>query len=82
MALRALTNATFNHNYTSTLVRTYYTTPLGLKQGKQAFADKADVPEDVIAYPETFFNGTDYYVESGFRIDNSIPEWQPGHFRD
>ena len=73
-------NATFNHNYTSTLVRTYYTTPLGLKQGKQAFAGEADVPEDVIAYPETFFNGTDYYVESGFRIDNSIPEGQPGHY--
>ena len=74
-------SATFNCNYDGTFVRTYFLTPFGEKQGKQAFtSSEAAVAEGVIIAPITFFNGDTYYVDCGLKTDNTIAEGEPGHF--
>ncbi|MBR5393732.1 MAG: hypothetical protein IK144_01460 [Bacteroidaceae bacterium] len=72
--------ATFYNNDYSTLPRAYYLTPFGKTQGCRVYAREEDVPADVTVFPETFFNGTTYYVESGLKVDNTIAADQPGHY--
>lgn len=72
--------ATFYNDDYCTMDRAYYLKPFGKAQGRRVYLQAADVPDDVIAYPETFFNGTTYYVESSLKVDNTIADDQSGHY--
>ena len=74
-------SATFNLNYSGTMIRTYFLTPFGEKQGLQAFtSSEAAAAAGVVAAPEEFFNGTTYYVDCGLQTDETIDPAEPGHY--
>ncbi|UKK59177.1 hypothetical protein L6470_12540 [Prevotella communis] len=64
-------SATFNRNGMNSFTRTYYLTPFGSTQGKQAFAAE-DVPTTGLFGQITAADGNTYYVEGSFNgIDDS-----------
>ncbi len=73
-------SATFSRNFYGIFTRAFFVTPFGEEQGKQAYISQEDVPEGIIATPETLFNGVTYYVDCGLKIDSTIAEGEPGHY--
>ena len=73
-------SATFSRNFYGKFTRTFFATPFGEEQGIRVYTNQEDVPNEVVAIPETLFNGATYYVDCGLRTDSTIPESDPGHY--